>query len=403
MSRSFLPEKVRGEKTDLLLLTILVLLVGFGLACLFSASYFKAERLSGSPYYFLQKQLVLLCFGGAGAWFLSRLNLDLVRKAVPWLLAVSALLMVAVFLPVWDAGEIYGARRWIVKFGLSFQPSELAKLTVVLYLASMFAKKDGQLNDVGRSLLPPFAVSFFFVILTLFQTDYSTAMFLLFVILVLFFLADVKLPYWFAVLGCAVGLGIFGVLSAPYRLERILTFLSPGRDPSGSSFQTQAARDALVAGGFFGAGFGAGTHKLGGIPEVHNDFILASVGEETGLWGITLIFILFGLLAWKGYQASLIQTDPFRKIVGLGVTTFLVYQVLINAAVVVGAVPATGVTLPFFSYGGSSVVISLLMGGLLLNLSRGMAAAPRPFVEWGAKGSAKPAGLFGRSSEGGSP
>ena len=370
MSAVFLPEKVRAEKTDFLLVLTLVLLVGFGTAVLFSASYFKAERLSGSPYYFIQKQLVLLALGGVLAWFASRLNLDLVRRWVPLLLGVSALLMLAVFLPVWDAGEIYGARRWIVKFGLSFQPSELAKLTVVLYLASMFAKKDGQLNDVGRSLLPPFSVSFVFVGLTLLQNDYSTAMFLLFVILVLFFLADVKLQYWFTVLGCAIGLGVFGILAAPYRLERVLTFLSPERDPSGASFQTRAARDALESGGFFGVGFGAGTHKLGGIPEVHNDFILASVGEELGLWGIAALFALFGLLGWRGYAVSLAQNDPFRKILGLGLTTFLIYQVLINAAVVAGAVPATGVTLPFFSYGGSSVVISLVMGGLLLNLSR---------------------------------
>ncbi len=370
MSAVFLPEKVRADKVDFLLLLSLVLLVGLGTAVLFSASYFKAERLSGSPYFFIQKQLVLLALGGVLAGFASRLNLDLVRRWVPALLLVSALLMLAVFLPVWDAGEIYGARRWIVKFGLSFQPSELAKLTVVLYLASMFAKKDGQLNDVGRSLLPPFSVSFVFVGLTLLQNDYSTAMFLLFVILVLFFLADVKLQYWFTVLGCAIGLGVFGILAAPYRLERVLTFLAPNRDPSGASFQTRAARDALEAGGFFGTGFGAGTHKLGGIPEVHNDFILASLGEELGLWGVAALFGLFGVLAWRGYAVSLAQTDPFRKIVGLGLTTFLVYQVLINAAVVVGAVPATGVTLPFFSYGGSSVVISLIMGGLLLNLSR---------------------------------
>lgn len=375
MAMVFLPEQVRAEKTDLLLLTVLVLLVGLGTAVLFSASYFTANRLTGSPFYFLQKQLTLLAVGGVGAWLLSRIDLDLVRRSVPWLLAFSALLMVAVFLPVWDSGEVLGARRWIVKFGFSFQPSELAKLTVVLYLASMFAKKQGDLDDVGRSLLPPFAVSFVFVGLTLLQNDYSTAMFLLFVILVLFFLAEVRLRYWFTVLGCAVGLGIFGVLSAPYRIERVLTFLSPDRDPFGASFQIQAARDALVAGGFFGTGFGAGVHKLGGVPYVYNDFVLASVAEETGFWGVTLVFGLFAVLAWKGYEVSLAQSDPFRRITGLGITTFLVYQVLINAAVVAGAIPATGVTLPFFSYGGSSVVISLLMGGLLLNLSRGPGAA----------------------------
>lgn len=373
MSTVFVPERVRGQKADLLLLLALVLLVGLGVAVLFSASYFKAERLSGSPFYFLQRQLALLALGAAAAWLVSRLDLDWLRRQVPALLLLSLVLMVAVFLPVWDAGEIYGARRWIVKFGFSFQPSELAKLTVVLYLASMFAKKSDDLDNVGHSLLPPFAMSFLFVILTLLQNDYSTAMFLLFVILVLFFLAEVKLRYWFTVLGFALGLGVLGVLLAPYRLERVLTFLSPARDPGGASFQTQAARDALAAGGLFGSGFGAGTHKLGGIPEVHNDFILAALGEETGFWGVTLLFVLFGLLAWRGFEASLRQEDPFRRILGLGLTTFLTFQMLINAAVVVGAVPATGVTLPFVSYGGSSVVISLIMGGLLLNLSRGPA------------------------------
>lgn len=371
MNATFFPEKVRGEKTDLTLLTVLVLLVGLGVAMLFSASYFKSERLTGSPYYFLQKQLVLLAVGVVGAWVLSRLDLDLVRRAVPGLLVVSFALMVAVFLPVWDVEQIYGAKRWIIKFGFSFQPAELAKLTVVLYLASMFAKKEGQLNDVGRSLLPPFGVSFLFVGLNLLQNDYSAAMFLLFVILVLFFLADVKIVYWLVVLGCAVGLGVLGVIAAPYRIARILTFFSPDQDPMGASFQIRAAREALVDGGLFGTGFGAGEHKLGGIPEVQNDFIMAALAEETGFWGVTVVFVLFGILAWKGYQISLAQGDAFRKITGLGITTFLVYQMFINVAVVVGAVPATGVTLPFFSHGGTSVVISVFMGGILLNLSRG--------------------------------
>lgn len=370
MATMVLPERVRTEKTDLLMLTVLYLLVGLGLVSLFSTSYFKAERLAGNPFYFVQKQLILMVIGGVCAWVLSWMDLNRLRRWVPWLLLVSFALMLSVFLPVWDATEIYGARRWIVKFGFSFQPAELAKLTVVLYLASMFAKKDGQLNDVARSLLPPFAVSFVFVGLTLLQNDYSASMFLLFVILVLFFLAEVKLGYWMVVFGAAVGLGVVGIVAAPYRVERILTFLSPDRDPAGASFQIRAARDALVDGGFFGTGFGAGVHKLGGIPEVHNDFILASLGEETGFWGVTLIFVLFGLLAWRGYEASLRQTNTFLRITGLGVTTFLVYQVLINAAVVVGAVPATGVTLPFFSYGGSSIVVSLMMAGILLNLSR---------------------------------
>ncbi len=370
MTTGFAPEGVRREKTDTLLLLSLVLLVGLGLVVLFSASAFKGEILANSPWFFVQKQVILEGFGVAGAWYLSRIPLDWVRRAVPWLLLVTGLMMVSVFLPIWDVQEIYGARRWMIKFGQSFQPSELAKLTVVLYLASMFAKKEGRLDNVVESLLPPFAMSFLFVVLTLLQNDYSTAMFLLLVILVMFFLAEVPMKYFLVVVAVAAGLGVLGVLSAPYRLERILTFLSPDRDPSGASYQIQAARSALEAGGFWGVGLGAGVHKLGGVPEVYNDFIVAALAEETGLWGVALVFGLFALLAWKGWQVSLAQKDTFGRMTGIGITTFLVYQMLINLAVVSGAVPATGVTLPFFSYGGTSIVISLLMGGLLLNLSR---------------------------------
>ena len=374
MSTRFSPEGVRGEKTDTTLLLTLVLLVGAGLVVLVSASGFKGEVLANSAWYFVQKQVLLVVAGGIGAWYLSRISLEWVRAIVPWLLLVTLIMMVSVFLPIWDAQEIYGARRWMVKFGMSFQPSELAKLTVVLYLASMFAKKEGRLDNVTESLLPPFGMSFLFVILTLAQNDYSTAMFLLFVILVMFFLAGVKLVHFAVVCGVALLLGIVGVLSAPYRLERILTFLSPHRDPSGASFQISAARSALEAGGFWGVGLGAGVHKLGGVPEVHNDFIAAALAEETGFWGIVLVFALFAVLAWKGWQVSLAQSDSFARMTGVGITTFLSFQMLINLAVVSGMVPATGVTLPYFSYGGTSILISLLMGGLLLNLSRRVAA-----------------------------
>ncbi len=370
MTTGFAPEGGRREKTDTILLFVLVLLVGLGLVVLFSASAFKGEILGNSAWYFVQKQLLLIGIGSGAAWYLSRIPLDWVRRAVPWLLLVTGLMMVSVFLPIWDVQEIYGARRWMIKFGQSFQPSELAKLTVVLYLASMFAKKEGLLNNVTESLLPPFGVSFFFVFLALLQNDYSTSMFLLFVILVMFFLADVKLAYFFTVVGAGLIVGVAGVLSAPYRLERILTFLSPDRDPAGASFQIMAARSALEAGGFWGVGLGAGIHKLGGVPEIQNDFIMASVAEENGFWGVCLVFVLFALLAWRGWEVSLAQKDVFARMLGFGITTFLVYQMLINLAVVAGSVPATGVTLPFFSSGGTSILISLLMGGLLLNLSR---------------------------------
>ncbi|NNM68289.1 MAG: putative lipid II flippase FtsW [Spirochaetales bacterium] len=363
-------EKGVKPTTDLMLLTLLVFLPLLGLVVLFSASYFKGETLANNPWFFVQRQAVLLVVGAFVAWFLSHVSWESVRKAVPILLLANFILMLAVFLPIWDVGTVLGARRWIVKFGFSFQPSELAKLTVVLYLASMFAKKQNELDDWKHSLLPPFAFSFLFVLLTLLQNDYSTSMFILFVILVMFFLAGVKLRYFVIVLALAGVLGVIGVLSAPYRMERFTSFLKPDHDVSGASYQITASRAALTDGGFWGKGFGAGTHKLGGIPEVHNDFIFAAFAEETGYWGVLAIFLLFGLLAWRAWSCALAHPDPFARMAGVGITVFLTYQMLINTAVVVGAVPATGVTFPFFSYGGSSIVVSLAMGGLLLNLSR---------------------------------
>ena len=363
-------EKGTKTQTDLLLLAVLTFLPALGLVVLFSASFFKGETLAHNPWFFVQRQFFLLVIGSVLAWYLSHVSWAAVRKAVPWLLLISFVLMLMVFLPIWDAGNILGARRWIVKFGFSFQPSELVKLVVVLYLASMFAKKQKELDDWKHSLLPPFGLSFAFVLLALLQNDYSTSMFILFVILNMFFLAGVKLRYFWVVLGFAAILGVVGVLAAPYRMERFASYLTPNHDLMGSGFQVTASKAALMDGGFWGKGFGAGVHKLGGIPEVHNDFIFAAFAEETGFWGVVGIFGIFALLGWRAWTLAWRQEDPFVRMAGTGITTFLVYQMLINTAVVVGAVPATGVTFPFFSYGGSSIVVSMAMAGLLLNLSR---------------------------------
>lgn len=369
MSKVFAMEKIRREKGDASLQALIYLLVGLGIVMLFSASYYPGMRIHEDPFYFVVRQLIWVAMGTAAAWVLSRMNLDLLRQAAPWLLLVSAVLMLLTFVPFLSK-PLLGARRWLFLFGQTFQPSELVKFSLTVYLAMIFSRRDGKMHDIVNTLLPPFMVVMFFIFLVLLQNDYSTAMFILFVCLAMFFVAEVKFRYLLVVLGGSALLGVLALFSKAYRIERVLTFLDPERDPSGSGYQILAAKKALVEGGLFGSGLGGGQRKLGSLPEVQSDFILGVIGEETGLIGITVLFVLFGLLLWKGYRTAASQPQRFGYFLGFGISSFIFYQFLVNSAVVAGAIPATGVTLPFFSAGGSSILVTLMMMGLLVNLSR---------------------------------
>ena len=267
-----------------------------------------------------------------------------------------------------------GANRWIIVGGISFQPSELAKLTLVLYLSYILAKKFGDLDDVINSLVPPLLVVGTFTALIYFQNDFSTALFVLLLSLLLFFVAGVKLRYFSLLVLTLLPLASILVLTKEHRVERLIAFLDPSSDPVGTGYQVIAAQSALGSGNFWGAGFGEGTEKLGGLPEAHSDFIFAVFAEEAGFIGVMFIIVLFLAFAVRGYAVAFRyeREDTFSFLLAFGLTGCIVFRALVNMAVVSGMLPATGLPLPFFSHGGSSMVIALLMSGLLVNLSRGV-------------------------------
>ena len=362
-------ERVEKQNVDYILLLLLILLLGVGVAVLYSASYPQAERLGKNPYFFFTKQLILIGLGVILAFIASCTPLSMFQKAVPIILLISFFLLLLTLLPGLGL-PVMGARRWIIAFGLSFQPSELAKVALVLYLAAYFSKKEGRLDDPIKSILPPLIVVTFFVGLILIQNDFSTALFLFFIALLLFYIAHVRLLYFLLLGFIVLPLGMIFLFSKEHRVQRLISFLDPGKDPTGSGFQVIQAKLALATGGLWGKGLGMGMKKFGSLPEAHSDFIFAIVGEELGFLGVMFVIFLFLLLAYRGYMIALRSKDSFSSYLAFGITTTITCQTLLNMAVVSGLVPATGVPLPFFSSGGSSIVMTLVMGGLLLNVSR---------------------------------
>jgi cell division protein FtsW len=369
MNRFSVERIEKKHSMDSVLLAVLVLLVTVGVSMLFSSSYFRADNLFGDPLYFFRRQTLWVLLGSAAAVIASRINLAFVQKQMPLILLVSLLLMLLTLVPGVGT-EFLGARRWIFLFGYSFQPSELAKLTVVLYLAFILSRKQDQMDDPVNAILPPIIVVAVFAALIYVQNDFSTAFFVVFVALGMFFVASVPLRYFIGLGAMTLPLGIILLLSREHRVKRLLSYLEPGWDPSGTGYQVFASITALRGGGLWGEGIGQSAQKIGRLPEAHSDFVFAVVAEEIGFAGVVLVFALFCMLAYRGYLIAYESQDRFVSLLAFGLTSSVFLQALLNLAVVSGLVPATGVPLPFFSSGGSSVFMTLIMCGLLLNISR---------------------------------
>jgi cell division protein FtsW len=369
MSQVFAAERVEKQKSDFLMICCFMLLVGVGLAMLFSASYFRSSVIKDSPWRIFTDQCLLAAVSLVLAVVASRLPLQAIRSFLPWLLAISLILMLLTFIP--GVGEQYlGGRRWVLIFGRSFQPSELVKLCLILYLASVLDKKQGRLDVPTQGLVPPFVMVMLFAGLIFMQNNFSTALFILTVSLAIFFAAGVKLRYFGLTLVLIVPFAIISILTKEHRLDRILTYIKPEEDPTGAGYQILASLSLLKHGGFAGTGMGLGTRKLGGMPEAQSDFIFAVLGEELGFIGVVAVIALFAFLAWRGYRTARLAPTVFLRLLAFGLTTSIIVQAMINFAVVSNLIPATGIPLPFFSSGGSSLMITLIMCGLLVNVSR---------------------------------
>jgi len=346
-----------------------ILLLGTGLVTLYSASYSFALRFFRDGNYFISRQLVFAAIGVILFVFFSRINLEETRKFILPLVCISALLCVMTLIPGIGV-ERYGASRWIEIGSFSYQPSEMVKFVLPLYLAHLLDKKAEKIDNFGSGVFPPVFVTGLFFALIYVQNNFSTAVFIVFNAMIIFYLAGIRYRYFFAALMMIVPISALLVFTKEHRVRRLVSFLRPQWDPLGAGFQVNASREAIASGGFWGKGIGEGTRKIAGIPEIHSDFIFSAYIEETGFIGFILFLILFAAFAILGYRAAWKCESVFGKLLAAALTTMIVSQALVNTAVVSGALPATGIPLPFFSAGGSSLATTLICAGLIANVAR---------------------------------
>jgi len=373
MNHGFTMEKPFGRiGGDSALLGALFLLVGLGMASLYSASYGYAMSLGKSGGYFAFRQLMWLVPAVIAFGFGALVPLELLQRFMVAIVLGSMVLLLLPFMPVIGISK-NGASRWFGYNGLMFQPSELFKVVLVLYLAHILSKKAEKLGDVINGVFPPLLVALVGAVIVLGQNDFSTAMLLGFLAIVMFWIAEVPVVFFAAMASIGVPLVSLAVLTSDYRLKRVIGFLAPGFDPADLSYQVNGSLRAISAGGLWGKGLGQGTLKIRSIPLVQSDFVFSAWTEETGFIGVLAFAALWVFFLWRAFRASFAAPDSFRSHFAFGLACYLAIQTLINVMVASGAVPATGIPLPFFSSGGSSLLSVSLAAGFLFNVSRSAA------------------------------
>jgi cell division protein FtsW len=343
--------------------------MGVGLVTLYSSSFAFANRFFGNGYYFISRQLRLGVVGIGLFIAAAFVPMNFLRKIIVPLVIGSMALCVLTFVPGIGVTK-NGASRWININNSTYQPSELVKLVLPLYLAHIFDKKQDQIVPFARGVLPPAIITAIFFILIYLQNNFSTAFFIAINGLFIFFMAGVKIRYFFGAATILLPISTLLVLRKEHRLRRLISFIRPDWEPLGAGYQVRSSLLTIDSGGIWGKGIGQGTKKIASVPEIQSDFIFASYAEEFGFVGILLFFLMFTVFASRGYRAALRSKDTFRRLLAFGFVTMICSQVLANIAVVSGMLPATGIPLPFFSAGGSSLATTLFMAGLITNVSR---------------------------------
>jgi cell division protein FtsW len=355
-------------KPDRILFLVTLILVGFGIAMVFSSSAIVAKERFGDPNYFSFKQLISATLGLAVMFVVMKIDYHRYREP---LVVFSALgVVIALLVLVFFLAASANTHRWIQFSGFSVQPSEMAKIALIFFLAYFLEKRKGKVNDVPFTLVPVALIVALLAGLIVLQPDLGTAVSLLTITVALLFVAGLDLR-WIAA-SIIFGLPVFYLLvfRVNYRRERILAFLDPWEQPLGRGFQIIQSLLSVASGGIAGVGFMEGKQKLFYLPEAHTDFIFAVVGEELGLIGTCVLLALFVIFFWRGVRASTHAPDLFGFYLALGITLMVCVQAFINMSVVLGLLPTKGIPLPFLSYGGSSFVVMLAAVGILLNVSQ---------------------------------
>ena len=355
------------KKIDKYILISVILISLFGLLMIYSSSTIWAEYKFNDPYKFLKTQAIFLIIGYFLIYIISNIPYQTYLKYSNLILISCILLLILVLIP--GIGTIRnGSRSWFGIGSLGIQPSEFAKIGIIIFTSKYLT--NNKMKDIKTSVLPILSIVLLIFGLIMLQPDFGTGIIIVMTIIVLLFVSGVKMTF-FIKMGI---LGLIGIITliiiAPYRLKRIISFLNPWADPLGSGFQIIQSLYAIGPSGLLGAGLGNSVQKHFYLPEPQTDFIFSIISEELGFMGVIIISTLFITIIYRGLRTSMKQEDNFAKYLSFGLTFSIAFQTILNLMVVVGLIPVTGVTLPFLSYGGSSLLVSMINIGILLNISK---------------------------------
>lgn len=359
--------KIKLGSMDFVLVTVILLLVAIGVVMVFDASTYITGHAEKPDYtFFFRKQLLWVVISTIAMIVIQRIDYHKLKKYTGHIMILTTILLIAVFF----FPERNGAKRWISLGFASFQPSEIAKYAVVLFMARSMERKGERVKKFTEGILPYLLVSGFYAGLVLKEKNLSIASVIMFVTVIMMFCSGARLGQLFMLLPPLGVVGAYFIKSEAYRLKRFVSFLDPFKDKQNTGYQLSQSLLALGSGGILGVGFGKSRQKAGYLPEPQTDFIFAVIGEELGLVGCVFIIILFLILIWRGIKISMNSKDVYGNLLAIGITSVIGIQAIINIAVVTGSMPVTGVPLPFISYGGSSLLFNMMAMGVLLNISR---------------------------------
>ena len=351
-----------------MLRTATLILLAFGAVMVYSASS-GTSLLShdGDSSQYLKRYLISAVLGLLALRFFARHGVELARRATPFVMVAAFAGLLLVLVPGFGI-EVNGSRRWLGAGALQVQPSEIAKLALVLYAALMLASQPERARSLG-GVRPLLVVAGLMAVLIVMQPDLGTTMVIMFAVFALLAVGGVSARHLGMLAGGLVALALVAAVLEPYRRERLTSFIDPWSDPEGSGFQSVQAMVAIGSGGFFGVGLGESVQKLFYLPEAHTDMILAVIGEELGLFGISIVLFLYGMIAYAGLRAARVARDHYQKLLAAGITSMIMIQAIVNFFAVLGLLPLTGVPLPFISYGNSNLIVLLAGMGILINVA----------------------------------
>ena len=356
------------KRLDIILLLVTLILITIGTVMIYSSSSIIAMKRFNDGQYFLKKQIFFILLGLGIMVLMTKIPYDQLKKlAYPGIL-LSVVLLSLLLIP--HVGiRAGGATRWLKAGFFSFQVTEMVKISIVLFLAYFLTRKNNQITEFKRGILIPLLVTLLIVGLILLEPDFGTAVIITLIMMLMLYLSGCRILHLAGIIALFAPAAIYLLLHKSYRLARLMSFLDPWKDPQHSGFQIIQSLLSFGSGGTFGVGIGDGMQKLFYLPEPHTDFILSIIAEESGFIGVLIVIFLFAILIIRGFLISFKAPDLFSTLLAAGLTMVIALEAFINIAGVMGLIPLKGLALPFVSYGGTSLIMSLAAAGILLNIS----------------------------------